>query len=61
MKAKIICTVTIEYEIDLGNYMNCEQALQADLEQFREDYDVFYEIASVNDSERIEFEGELLP
>jgi hypothetical protein len=62
MKARITCTTVLEYEIDLELYekgLTFEEALQIDLEQYRDDPDVFFECASVNATYHSTFTGEV--
>ena len=53
MKAKVTCTITIEY------YISGADELEADLKLYREDSDAFFEMASIARHEVYDFVGEL--
>lgn len=61
MKARVTLTCTIEYEIDPASYPESPSpkiCIEQDLEQFRDDHDVFWELADTSNA-TFEFSGEL--
>ena len=66
MKLKITCTITIEYELDeedlLNNYQcsNIYEALDIDLDHFRDDSSSFFEVESMTPDAEWKFEGEVI-
>lgn len=54
MRLKATCVITFEYYADpsdyYGNDMTKEQTIAADKKNFRDDQDVFFELADVNNA-----------